>query len=165
MTGMSNGPAMEQIFDPASLRASGALLSAQIALGRLIDDVAVGPTGQDPTVVDLLVRLDQAPNRRLRAVELSRQLKKSPSHVSRMLDRAEAAGLVEREPDQSDRRASQVIMTEGGHNLLVEFAPRLEAIIHRVIEKTLSPAEIETLIGALNRIEAAASEPMAVEPS
>lgn len=162
---MDDRPPADPIFDPATLRASGALLSAQIALGRLIDDVAVSPTGHDPTVVDLLVRLDQAPNRRLRAVELSRQLMKSPSHVSRMLDRAESDGLVEREPDQNDRRASQVVLTEQGHNVLVDFAPRLEAIIHRVIDQTLEPAEIDSLVAALGKIEVAASESAATETS
>ena len=85
--------------------------SAQTALARLIETEAVEPTGHDPTTLDLLVRLDQAPGNRLRAIELSRQLLMSPSHISRTIDRAEAAGLVERGADPDDRRASQVVLT------------------------------------------------------
>lgn len=147
----------EPIVDATMLRASGAILSAQIALGRLIDREAVAPTGHDPTVVDLLVRLDQAPDSRLRAIELSRQLSMSPGHVSRMLDRAEAAGLIAREPDPRDRRASQVALTSDGRSVLVEFAPRLEAVINRVVNQNLNPSETAALIDALGRIEAAAA--------
>jgi DNA-binding MarR family transcriptional regulator len=154
---------LESVLDPATLRTSGALLSTQTSLGRLIQTEAVSPTEQDPTIVDLLVRLDQAPEFRLRAIELSRQLLMSPSHVSRMLDRAEAAGLVEREPDPADRRAARVAITKRGREVLVEFAPRLESIIDRVISQTLSPKEADQLVELLSRIEAAASEPLQEE--
>lgn len=142
-----------------TLRCSGALLSAQTALARLIENEAVAPIGQDPTIVDLLVRLDQAPNHRLRAIELSRQLLLSPSHISRTLDRAEAAELVKRGPDPDDRRASQVTLTAAGYKVVERFAPRFEAIIDRVIAKTLSDSEADTLVELLGRIEAAACQP------
>jgi DNA-binding MarR family transcriptional regulator len=135
------------------------MLSAQIALGRLIENDAVAPTGEDPTTVDLLTRLDQAPENRLRAVELSRQLLLSPSHISRTIDKAEAGGLVVRGADPDDRRASQVTITSAGREVLERFAPRLEAIIDRVIGQTLSRAESDTLIELLGRIQAAAREP------
>ena len=147
------------VLDPATLRTSGALLSAQTALGRLIDIEAVAPTGHDPTIVDLLTRLDQAPENRLRAVELSRQLLMSPSHISRTIDRAEASELVERGPDPDDRRAAQVSMTSAGRAVVQDFAPRLENIIDRVVHDTLSQAEIETLVALLGRIEHAACQP------
>ncbi|MEM7326845.1 MAG: MarR family winged helix-turn-helix transcriptional regulator [Actinomycetota bacterium] len=147
------------VLSADTLRVSGALLSAQTALGRLIDTDAVEPTGQDPTTVDLLVRLDQAPGHRLRAVELSRQLLMSPSHISRTIDRAEAAGLVERATDPDDRRASLVVLTAEGRRTLEDFAPRLEALIDRVIGETLTRAEADSLIELLGRIERASASP------
>ncbi len=152
------------------LRTTGALLATQTALAGLIEAIAVAPTGEDPTTLDLLVRLDQAPGNRLRAVELSRQLRMSPSHISRTIDRAEAAGLVERGPDPDDRRASQVIMTAAGRATVVDFAPRLTTIIDRVVTETLSNAEIDTLVDLLGRIEAAscamvADEDAPIDPS
>ena len=149
------------ILSPETLRPSGAMLSAQIALGRLIDRSAVAPTGYDPTLIDLLVRLDQAPGNRLRGVDLSRQLLLSPSHVSRMIDRAEAAGLVRRSADPDDRRASRVALTKRGHAVLVDFAPRLEAVIEQVIHRNLLPEEAETLVELLGRIELAAVKQIA----
>lgn len=135
------------------------MLSAQIALGRLIEIEAVGPTGQDPTIVDLLVRLDQAPGSRLRAIELSRQLLMSPSHISRTLDRAVADGLVERHADPDDRRASLVALTTKGREVVKDLAPRLEAIVDRVIHQTLSADEADSLVEFLERIESAACQP------
>ena len=153
-----------RVLSPDALRTSGAMLSAQIALGRLIERRAVPPTGYDPTLIDLLVRLDQAPGNRLRGVDLSRQLLLSPSHVSRMIDRAEAAGLVQRNPDPNDRRASQVVLTQHGHAVLVDFAPRLEAVIEQVIRQNLDAAEAATLVELLGRIERAAIEQIAAPP-
>ena len=156
---MAQQPKPASVLQAETLRASGALLSAQIALARLIDTEAVEPTGQDPTTLDLLTRLDQAPGNRLRAIELSRQLLMSPSHISRTVDRAEASGLVERRADPDDRRASQVILTTGGREVLVRFAPRLQTVIDRVIAQTLSGAEVDLLVEFLGRIQQAACEP------
>lgn len=152
---MSDG-ATPSVLSAATLRPSGALLAAHQALGRLIDNEAVPRTGQDPTTMDLLVRLDQAPGNRLRAVDLSRQLQLSPSHISRRIDRAEAAGLVARSADPDDRRASRVTLTPAGREVVRRFAPALEAIIDEVIRRTLRPEEIERLVELLNRVEAAA---------
>lgn len=149
----------QRVVDPVVIRASGALLAAETALGRLIDTEAVSPTGLDSTIVDLLLRLDQAPGNRMRAVELSRQVLMSPSHISRTLDRAEAAGLVRRGPDPDDRRAAQVAITAAGRDVVADFAPRLTAVIDRVINQHLSENEIDTLVELLGRIERAACEP------
>ncbi|MEM9133368.1 MAG: MarR family winged helix-turn-helix transcriptional regulator [Actinomycetota bacterium] len=156
---MAGRPESASVLASETLQASGALLSAQTALSRLIESEAVEPTGHDPTTVDLLVRLDQAPDNRLRAVELSRQIMVSPGHISRTVDRAEASGLVERCPDPDDRRASQVVLTKLGTETLKEFGPRLEAIIDRVIGRTLSESEVETLVELLGRIHEAACRP------
>jgi DNA-binding MarR family transcriptional regulator len=144
-------------LDPATLRTTGSLRAAQTAVSKLIDVEAVAPTGHDPTTVDLLVRLDQSPDQRLRSVQLSQQLLLSASHISRMVDRAESAGLVERCVDPDDRRATQVAMTDDGRSVLAEFAPRLERIIDDIIITQLSPSEADTLVGLLQRIEAATS--------
>jgi DNA-binding MarR family transcriptional regulator len=153
---MTTDPSQSSIFSPATLRTSGALLSAQTALSRLIGRDAVTATNQDATIIDLLIRLDQAPDQRLRAVELSRQLLMSPSHISRMIDRAEEALLVERAADPDDRRATRVALTDQGRQVLTDFSPHLEAIIDRVIHQTLTPSEAETLVELLARIERAA---------
>lgn len=145
-------------MDSATLRPSGALLAANIALGAAIERDAVSVTEFDATTLDLLTRLELASDGRLRAVELGQQLCLSPSHVSRRLDRAEREGLVRREPDPDDRRASQITLTPKGEQVVAQFAPHLEAVINRVIFDRLTPAEIDVLVELLGRIEVAAAQ-------
>ena len=142
-------------IDPDLLRPSGALLAANIALAAAIDQ-AVADVGQPPVVLDLLTRLELAPDGQLRAVELCRQLLKSPSHISRTIDRAEQAGLVERRPDPDDRRAHLVVLTTEGRELARRFAPRVHHVLDEVIHGQLDRAEIDTLVELCERIEAAA---------
>ena len=138
------------------LRASAALLAAHIAVSNAIETEAISCTVKDPTIVDLLVRLDLAPDKRLRAVDLCDQLLKSPSHISRLLDRAEEAGLVRREADPEDRRASQVVLEKSGSAVVEEFAPRLLAVLGRTFFDALDEEETDTLVSLLNRVEQAA---------
>ncbi len=135
-----------------TLRPSGWLLEAETALGRAIHDLAVARTEHDPTTLDLLVRLRLAPDRQLRGVDLCRQILKSPSHVSRMIDRAESAGLVHRLPDPDDRRAQRITLTDAGEEAVEAFVPHLVEVLNQTIYKTLTSEEIETLITLLARV-------------
>ncbi|MGI9540239.1 MAG: MarR family winged helix-turn-helix transcriptional regulator [Miltoncostaeaceae bacterium] len=105
-------------LDPDRLRATGALLAAHTAVADAIEREAVRPTGHDPVVLDLLVRVDQAGAGGARAADLARRLLVSPGHVSRRLDRAEALGLVVRRADPQDRRAQQIVLTKTGEAVL-----------------------------------------------
>jgi DNA-binding MarR family transcriptional regulator len=66
---------------------------------------------------DLLWALRRQPEHRLRVNELAREVVLSPTAMSRFVDRAEAAGVVRREPDPADRRASLVVLTDAGREL------------------------------------------------
>jgi DNA-binding MarR family transcriptional regulator len=148
---MANGS-----LDAELLRPSGAMLAAQIALGAVIERDAMAGIEIDQTVLDLLVRIDLAPAKRLRAVDICRQLQMSASHISRVIDRAESEGLVERSPDPADRRASLVSITASGRAVVAKFAPRLHAVLDHVIFDVLDSDEINTLVELLQRIEQAA---------
>jgi DNA-binding MarR family transcriptional regulator len=134
------------------LRPSGRLLEAETALGRAIQDLAVARSEHDPTTLDLLVRLRLAPDRQLRGVDLCRQILKSPSHVSRMIDRAESAGLVYRLPDPDDRRAQRITLTDAGEEAVETFVPHLVEVLNQTIYSALDNDEIETLIALLARV-------------
>ena len=145
-----------RLLDETLLRPSAALLGAQIAMGAAIERDAVADSPLDATTLDLLVRIDLSPDGGLRAVELCRQLLLSPSHISRVIDRAEADGLVVRSPDPDDRRAQRVMLTDSGRAAVGDFAPRFHAVLDRVIHQTLTPDEIDQLVAMLERIETAA---------
>ena len=138
------------------LRPSGAMLAANIAVHEVIQREAVDRSPYDNTTLDLLVRLSESPSGGLRAVELCEQTMKSASHVSRMLDRAEEDGLVERRPDPDDRRASQVVLTDEGRRVVADFLPDLGSVLDDVFYGTLDADELALLIDFMGRIEAAA---------
>jgi DNA-binding MarR family transcriptional regulator len=74
-----------------------------------------------------------------------------PMTLSRHVDRMEAAGLVERRPDPSDRRARQLFTTEKSRALLQPMREKAEAIYEQV-QAGMSAAERATLIAALETI-------------
>ncbi len=141
-------------LDPDLLKPSGTILTTQLGLAAEIEARVAG-IGQHPTVLDLLVRLDLAADRTERASRLCNQLNLSAAHMSRTIDRAEVAGLVERRPDPKDRRAQVIVLTADGDALLADFAPRLHDLLRTVIHDVLSREEVTALIASLERIQRA----------
>jgi DNA-binding MarR family transcriptional regulator len=72
---------------------------------------------------EILVRLSEAPERRLRMSELAEQTLSSRSRLSHQIDRMEKAGLVERQVCADDRRGAFAVMTGHGWAALVAAAP------------------------------------------
>ncbi len=138
------------------LRPSAAILGAQIALSAAIERRAVAGSDHDATTLDLLVRIAESGDGRLRAVDLCRQLQLSPGYVSRLIEQAELAGLVTRSVDPADRRSQPLGLTEQGRAVVDDFRPRLESVLRDVIFTPLDETELEHLIELLGRVEAAA---------
>ena len=139
----------------ATLRPSAALLGAQIAIAAAIERCAVAATGHDPTTLDLLLRIGLSPQRRTRAVDVGRQLQLSAGYVSKRLTRAEAAGLIRREPDDDDGRAQWITLTSAGQRTVEDYLPRLTTVVDTVFHRSLTADEIETLVELLHRVEGA----------
>ncbi|MEX0848092.1 MAG: MarR family transcriptional regulator, partial [Ilumatobacteraceae bacterium] len=72
---------------------------------------------------EVLVRLSEQQDRRLRMCDLAGQLGLSPSGLTRRLDGLVRHGLVGREPSPDDRRVMLAVLTPEGYGLLVEAAP------------------------------------------
>ena len=134
------------------LTPSGAFLSAQIMLGRAIDLKVVSRSEYDGTTLDLLIRIKLSEEGQLRAVDLCDQLQKSPSHVSRVIDRAELDGLVKRLPDPTDRRAHLVTLTDAGADVVDELVPHLAEVLEQAIFAALTAEEIDTLVASLEKV-------------
>jgi DNA-binding MarR family transcriptional regulator len=63
---------------------------------------------------EVLLLLEDAPQRRLRMSDLSRSVLLSPSGVTRLIDRLEREGLVERERCPDDGRGYNAVLTGAG---------------------------------------------------
>ena len=140
------------LFPDERLATTGALLETQLAVAAAIDRLAVLPAGLDPATADLLVRLSKSADCGIRGVEIGERCLMTATRVSRLVDRAEAAGLVERKPDPDDRRAQHVVLTEKGRDAARAFAPLMNDVLGDIVFETLSADEQETLIGLLDRL-------------
>lgn len=87
----------------------------------------------------------------VRQVALAELLEVQPITLARLLDKLERAGLVERRPDPTDRRAYRIFLTS-------EAAPRLLAIedvaalIRRDALRNFSKPQAAELLSALRKI-------------
>ncbi|MET0686872.1 MAG: MarR family transcriptional regulator [Solirubrobacteraceae bacterium] len=101
---------------------------------------------------DVLATLRRSgPPYRLRPNELAGTTMLTSSGTTKRLDRLEAAGLIARTPDPTDRRGTQITLTDAGHAAL---DATIEAHLdnERDLIAALSPAEQEQLAGLLRKL-------------
>lgn len=103
---------------------------------------------------------------RLRVGELSDALGLTVGGTSKIVDRIVRAGLLRREPDPTDRRASVVVITEHGQQRLDAATATYAAEMASVLDNALSPADqqdmhrmVRHLLAATERDDAPAESP------
>lgn len=101
---------------------------------------------------DVLVQLAEAPDGRLRMQELADAVLLSKSGVTRLVDRMERAGLVERARCADDRRGTFATLTAAGRSRLRAAAPTHLAGVHAHFAAHLDDEEAATLARLLHRI-------------
>ena len=109
------------------------------------------------TWYEVLLHLQAAPDGRLRMTDLADSLLLSKSGVTRLVDRMEAAGLVERGVCASDRRGSFAVITEPGRALHREAAPIHLQGVEELFLGRLSSTERRAFVRGLDKVLAAAT--------
>lgn len=94
---------------------------------------------------EILVRLSDQPDRRIRMSDLAVQTLSSRSRLSHQIDRMVKAGLVDRESCDTDRRGMFAVLTDHGHNTLVAAAPAHVASVRNHLVDVLSVEEYAEL--------------------
>ena len=88
----------------------------------------------------------------MRIDDISRELLMDKSTVSRLVDRLESAGLVERLASNHDRRAVYVEMTSEGRNALRHVTHVFRSNFEEVFLNGLTPAELNQMTELLRRL-------------
>jgi DNA-binding MarR family transcriptional regulator len=101
---------------------------------------------------EILVRLSETPERRIRMSELADLTLSSRSRLSHQIDRMEKAGLVARQNCEQDRRGSFAVLTDQGWEVLVAAAPDHVDSVRRHLVDVLTPAEFAALGSACTKI-------------
>jgi DNA-binding MarR family transcriptional regulator len=135
--------------DPAWWDAWRGVIFAQARVLGSVEAPLREHTGLSLVFLDVLGRLYDADDRRLRIQELQERSLFTKSGMTRLVDRMEAVNLVRREPVPGDRRGVFVVITDEGAELYErgiaqhqqdierEFASKLTAEQHRAVADAL----------------------------
>ena len=116
---------------------------------RIAERELVEREGFPMTWLDVLAQLYDAPANGLRMQELEERSLFTRSGLTRLVDRIEGAGLVQREPVPGDRRGVRVVLTpEGRRRHDQAFVEHLR-VIEREFGGRLTPAEQQAVADAL----------------
>ena len=138
---------MPAVPDPCSAPVSPwrSFLRAHAHLTRLLEADLLAEHDMPLAVYDVLVQLSEAPERRLRMTELADRVLLSRSGLTRLVDRLEKDGLVERAACPGDARGTLAVLTETGLARLREAAPTHLRGIDEHVTKVLTAQELEEL--------------------
>ncbi len=101
---------------------------------------------------EVLMRLARSPEHRLRMTDLAAQAALSTSGATRVVDRLEQAGLVERQTCRSDRRGFFAALTEAGLERVAALLPQHLADIDTWFTGRLTAAQLDDLVATLRVI-------------
>jgi DNA-binding MarR family transcriptional regulator len=101
---------------------------------------------------DILLELGRAEDGRLRPLELERRTLLAQYNASRLIDRMEKAGLVERLPHPEDGRGQLVAITPGGRALQKRIWKLYGPAIERYVGAKLQPSEVAELGRLLEKL-------------
>src|ERR1051325_11763707 len=81
----------------------------------------------------VLHHLAEAPGGRLRRIDLARHVALTPSGVTRLLGPLERRGILTRESDGNDARATYAVLTRSGKALVKDATATADAIAERLL--------------------------------
>jgi DNA-binding MarR family transcriptional regulator len=136
---------------PPAVRAWTRLLRAHGAATRLLNAELQSEHGLSVNAYEALYLLSRAEGRRLRRVDLSKQLALTPSGVTRLLEGLEAARLVERVTCPTDLRVAYAELTEAGAAKLEAASCGHVGSVRELFEAHFTDAEIDELAALLGQ--------------
>ena len=101
---------------------------------------------------EVLVRLSEAPERRMRMSELADQALVSRSRLSHAVRRLESQGLLRREACATDRRGMFAVLTDEGFARIEAVAPGHVEEVRRLMFDHLSADQVQALEEISRRI-------------
>ncbi|MCU1570630.1 MAG: transcriptional regulator [Naasia sp.] len=119
------------------------LFRAQVAVMRRL--VADFPHDLSFNEYDVLFNLSRRAGRSARLRDLNTLVLLTQPSISRLVDRLAARGLLEKLPDEHDRRGTTVRMTDAGYRTFLAVAAEHSRSIEGVVSAALSEDELGEL--------------------
>lgn len=150
--------------DRLSVRELGAwrsFLRAHSQISRTLEAELVAEHDLPLPSYDVLLQLAEAEGRRLRMTELADRVLLSRSGLTRLVDRLERDGLVERQACPNDARGTHAVLTDGGLARLRDAAPtHLRGVAEHVTSR-LTDDELDQLQALMLKLLDGRREPPA----
>ncbi len=154
MVSPSDAPVPDPLADHR-LTAIGLLFEVNAGLRDVVDR-HLEANGTSGSAFEVLVRLARSPGHRLRMSELAAQSTLTNSGLTRLVDRLQASGLLERRPDPADRRIWRLHLLPAAEPVLDELAEQRASLV-TLLTSRVDPAAVAVLTDALLRMRATLS--------
>jgi DNA-binding MarR family transcriptional regulator len=129
-------------------------LATHSAITRELEARLMGAHGLTLSDYDVLVQLAQAPDRKLRNIDLAKAVVLTRSGVTRLVDGLEKDGLVARSSCPSDKRGTFVSITDEGVALLREAAETQVQGVRELFVERLGNEGVEQMDALLRGLPA-----------
>jgi DNA-binding MarR family transcriptional regulator len=152
-TGSSTAPAPAAIVaDEPGIGAWRSFLHAHARITRRLDEELQAAHGLSLAEYDALLQIAHAPGRRVRMNVLAERVILSRSGITRLVDRLEAAGCVERAACSTDARGQEAVLTPIGLERLRAAATTHLDGVRRYFLERLDGDELARLEASLGRV-------------
>jgi DNA-binding MarR family transcriptional regulator len=132
-------------LDAGQQRDWRAFIDGSIRLWDLLDRDLKTKHGLTTAEYEILVRLSEAPDRRLRMAELAESASQSRSRLSHTCGRLEAKNLVVRETCPGDKRGVLAVLTDDGFAALDKAARDHVTAVRAFFIDVIAPEDLEAL--------------------
>ncbi|MEV4756050.1 MarR family transcriptional regulator [Micromonospora sp. NPDC049559] len=146
-------------LDPDEQAAWRAYLDGTRLFLQALDKQLQADAGLSLTDYELLVRLSEAPERRMRMRDLADATLSTRSGATRAVTRLEQAGWVRRVECPDDRRGTEAELTDAGAEKLAASAPGHVTAVRAHMFDLLSPAEVTQLRAITSRMRDRLTDP------
>jgi MarR family transcriptional regulator, 2-MHQ and catechol-resistance regulon repressor len=141
----------QDLFDDPRITAMGLFSEAYIGLNMRLS-CQIARHGLSMIEFEVLLRLGRSPDGQLRMTDLSAQTSLTASGVTRVIDRLERDGYVDRTACPTDRRSLYAVISPSGHARLAEILPGHLDLINEWFTGQLRPDELDALLSSLRTV-------------
>jgi len=147
-------PVEPRWLDDGEQQAWRAFLTANRLLFERLERELQQCSGMPHAYYEILVRLSEAPDRKMRMSELAQRSLSSRSRLSHAMRRLEEEGWLRREGCDTDRRGAHAILTDAGFAALEAAAPKHVEGVRTHLFDQLTSEQVEQLHSISNAIVA-----------